>query len=202
MRSARCGRRRSGGSAARAFHSCLDVMCPLRCTKTRSSSKRSAKRSSCPSVAQPHFVSDNVRTSFRMRLSVAIGGPCAVLLVGDMAAPGHGGSRVVVLLHGDVDHEAVGRGAVPVVLAGLEEDAVAGADDLDGTTLAPAQADAFGDEDRLAMRVGVPGGAGAGREVHAGSGEGGGTGGGGDGVDVDVAGEPVGRPLLGVDAAA
>ena len=60
----------------------------------------------------------------------------------------------------------------------------------------------FGDEDRLAVRVGVPGGARAGREVHECGGERGGAGGRGDGVDVDVAGEPVGRALLGVDAAA
>ena len=45
-----------------------------------------------------------------------------------MLAPGDRAAGLVVLLHGDVDHEAVRRGAVPVVLAGLEEDAVAGAD--------------------------------------------------------------------------
>jgi hypothetical protein len=72
-----------------------------------------------------------------------------------------------------------------------EEDAVAGADDLDRAVLALAQADAFGDEDRLAVRVGVPGGAGAGGEVHACGGECRGAGRCGDGVDVDVSGEPV-----------
>ena len=82
-----------------------------------------------------------------------------------MLAPDDGAARVVGLLHGDVDHEAVGGGAVPVVLAGLEEHAIAGADGLDRPTLALARADALGDEDRLAERVGVPGRAGAGREV-------------------------------------
>src|SRR3954447_24425703 len=124
----------------------------------------------------------------------------AVLLVGDVLAPCHGAAGLVVLLHGDVGHEAVGRGAVPVILCGLEEHAVAGADRLDRAALALAPADALGDEDRLAVRVRVPGGAGAGGEVHGGGGEGGAAGGGGDGVDVDVAGEPVGRPLLGIDA--
>jgi hypothetical protein len=38
---------------------------------------------------------------------------------------------VVDLEHCEVGHEAIGGGAVPVVFAGLEEDAVAGADDLD-----------------------------------------------------------------------
>ena len=95
-----------------------------------------------------------------------------------------------------------GRGAVPVVLAGLEEDAVPGADLLDRAALALAEADALGDEDRLAVRVRVPGGSRAGREVHARRGERGGRLGCGDGVDVDVAGEPVGRALLGLDASA
>src|SRR3954451_14902660 len=72
-----------------------------------------------------------------------------VLLVGHVLAPGDGAAGLVVLLHGDVDHEAVGRGAVPVVLAGLEEDAVSRADRLDRAALALAEPDAFGDEDRL-----------------------------------------------------
>ena len=37
---------------------------------------------------------------------------------------------------------------------------------LDRAALALAEADALGDEDRLAERVGVPGGAGAGGEMH------------------------------------
>jgi hypothetical protein len=49
-----------------------------------------------------------------------------------------------------------------VVLSGLEEDAVAGLDGLDRAAPALAQADTFGDVDRLAERVGVPGRAGAG----------------------------------------
>ena len=61
-----------------------------------------------------------------------------------------------------------GRGAVPVILAGLEEHAVARADDLDGAAAPLAAADAFQDVDRLSAGVGVPGGAGAGCEVHAG----------------------------------
>src|SRR3954468_21780231 len=126
----------------------------------------------------------------------------AVLLVGDVLAPGDGAAALVVLLHGDVGHEAVRRGAVPVVLAGLEEHAVAGADDLDRPALALAPADALGDEDRLAVRMGVPGGAGAGREVHERGGERRGASRRGDGVDVDVAGEPVAGALLGVGAAA
>src|SRR5215207_2181408 len=126
----------------------------------------------------------------------------AVLLVGDVAAPSDGAAHVVVLLHGDVDHEPVRGRAMPVVLVGLEENAVAGADDLDRAALALAQTDALGDEDRLAVRVRVPSGARAGREVHGGGGEGRCPGGRGDGVDVDVAGEPVDGALLGFDAVA
>src|SRR3954447_2660349 len=114
--------------------------------------------------------------------------PRAVLVVGDVASPRHRTARRVGLLHGDVHHEAVGRGAVPVVLARLEEDAVAGADDLHLTALALAEADTLGHEDRLAVRMGVPGGPRAWCEVHSGGGEGRGAGGRGDGVDVDVAG--------------
>src|SRR4051812_30123923 len=101
-----------------------------------------------------------------------------------------------------MDHEAVGSGAVPVLLVGLEQDAVAGADDLDGAAAALAQPDALGDEDGLAERVAVPVGAGAGHEVHQVGGEPGRRRGGGNCVDVDVAGEPVGRSLDGVDGAA
>jgi hypothetical protein len=85
-----------------------------------------------------------------------------VLLVGDVLAPSAVVAVVVALEQGDVHHEAVGGGAVPVVLARLEEDAVAGLDGLDRAALALAEADAFGDVDGLAERVGVPGGAGAG----------------------------------------
>jgi hypothetical protein len=55
-----------------------------------------------------------------------------------------------------------------VVLARLEEDAVAGPDHLDRAARALAEADTLGDPDRLAMRVRVPGGARAGREVDGG----------------------------------
>jgi hypothetical protein len=51
------------------------------------------------------------------------------------------------------------RTAVTGFLAWLEEDAVAGADDLGRAAASLAEADAFGDPDRLAVRVRVPGGA-------------------------------------------
>src|SRR5262249_14180027 len=126
----------------------------------------------------------------------------AVLLVADVPPPGDGAAGLVGLLDRDVDHQAVGRGAVPVVLIGLEVDAVAGTDFLDGAALVLAEANALGDEDGLAAWVGVPGGAGAGGEVHE---RRCGARGGfrrGDGVEVDVAGEPVGRPFRRVEAAA
>lgn len=43
-----------------------------------------------------------------------------------------------------------------VLLVGLEEDAVAGADDLDGAAATLARADALGGEHGLAQRVAVP----------------------------------------------
>ena len=58
-------------------------------------------------------------------------------------------------------------GAVPVLLARLEEDAVAGPDQLDRAAAALAEADALGDPDRLAVRVRVPGGARTRGEMNA-----------------------------------
>src|SRR5215213_1507084 len=92
-------------------------------------------------------------------------GLLAVLLVSNVHAPGHGAARVVRLLHRDVDHEPVRSGAVPMILAGVKEDAVAGADLFDGGATALAAADALGDVDRLAEWVGVPGRACPRREV-------------------------------------
>jgi hypothetical protein len=54
---------------------------------------------------------------------------------------------------------------VPVPLAGLEEDAVARPDHLDRSALVLAEADAFGDPDRLPAWMRVPGRPRAGREV-------------------------------------
>jgi hypothetical protein len=77
-------------------------------------------------------------------------------------APRRGVAFVVDLDHGEVGHEAVGGGAVPVVFTGLEEDPVTGPDDLDRAAAALHEADALGGVDGLAVRMGVPGGPGAG----------------------------------------
>src|SRR5918999_5120707 len=90
-----------------------------------------------------------------------------VLLVAYVLAPGDGAARFVDLLHGYVGHEAVRGGAVLVVLTRLEEHAVAGADHLDLSAAALAEADSLGDVDGLAVGVGVPGGSGARGEVDA-----------------------------------
>src|SRR3989442_1769405 len=94
-----------------------------------------------------------------------------VLSVADMVAPGGAVAFVVHVQHRDVSHEARRRGAMPVVLARLEEHAVARANDLDRPTATLREADAFGDEDGLAVGVRVPRGAGARREVDAARGE-------------------------------
>src|SRR5215218_8756921 len=108
-----------------------------------------------------------------------------VLVVADVASPRDRAAGLVVLLHGDVDHEAIRCGAVPVVLARLEVDAVAGADDLDRAALALTEPDALRDEDRLAVRVRVPCGPGAGSEADVRRRERRGPRRRGDGVDVD-----------------
>src|SRR3954464_388628 len=89
-----------------------------------------------------------------------------VLLIRHVLAPGDGAAGLVVLLHCEMSHEAVGRGAMPVVLAGLEEHAVTGPDLLNRSALSLAQPDALRNEDRLTVGMGVPGRPGAGREVH------------------------------------
>ena len=61
------------------------------------------------------------------------------------------------------------RGAVPVLLAGRKPDDVAGPDFLDRAALALRPAAAGGDDQGLAERMGVPGGAGAGLEGDAGA---------------------------------
>src|SRR4051794_22830898 len=88
-----------------------------------------------------------------------------ILLVADVHAPRGDVALLVCLLNRDVCHEPRRRCAVPVVLTGLEEDAVAGTDHLDLAALALAEADALRDPDRLAVRVRVPRRPRAGREV-------------------------------------
>src|SRR5689334_2929487 len=88
------------------------------------------------------------RVSYRRTTNVeraTTGGP--VLLLGDVTAPRHRIAGFVGLVHRDMDHESIRRGAVPVVLAGLEEDAVSGMDELDRSAVTLAQPDAFEDED-------------------------------------------------------
>jgi hypothetical protein len=62
------------------------------------------------------------------------------LLVADALAIGDEVPLVVGLLEGEVRHEPGRGGAVPVVLARLEEDAVAGPDHLDPAAFALAEA--------------------------------------------------------------
>jgi hypothetical protein len=70
-----------------------------------------------------------------------------------MLAPGDGAALLVELMHREVGHEAIGGSSVPVLLAGLEEHAVARADRLDRAAAALAQVGALGDEDRLPVGV-------------------------------------------------
>jgi hypothetical protein len=56
-----------------------------------------------------------------------------------------------------VGHEAGRRGAVPVILARLEEHPVTGADHLDRGAAPLREADTLEDVDGLAVRVRVPG---------------------------------------------
>src|SRR5712691_1823878 len=123
-----------------------------------------------------------------------------VLLVGYVVTPRRGVALVVDLEHCEVGHEA-GRGrAVPVILARLEEDAVAGPDHLDRPAAALCEADALRDVDRLAVRVRVPGRSCARREVDAARAQTRGARRRRHRIHVDGAGEPLAWPCVRVDA--
>src|SRR5437667_4077508 len=122
-----------------------------------------------------------------------------VLVVGHVLKPGvlRAAVRARVLPQGEVDHEVVRGGAVPVLLAGGRIDDIAWVrlDDLAAAGL--DQGDALDDVKGLAQAVGVPGGAGArGEPDHVRPGAG------GllapvDDVEPDIAGEHLGRSLAG-----
>src|SRR3954454_2992667 len=96
-------------------------------------------------------------SSFRWWMGLSVDGRGGgVLLVGDGGQPVDDGVVGVGLVDGQVDHEAVGGGPVPVLLVGLEQHAVTGPDDLDRAASALAEPDALGDEDCLAERVAMP----------------------------------------------
>src|SRR6185312_12599025 len=91
----------------------------------------------------------------------------AVFVVGDVLTPGCRDTVVVDVEERKMAHEAVWRRTVPVLLAGLEEHAVPGLEDLEWAAAPLRTADPFEDVDRLAVRMGVPGSACAGREMHS-----------------------------------
>src|SRR6266704_4460818 len=109
----------------------------------------------------------------------------AFVLRGDVVTP-----FGVALGQGQVGHEVVRGGAVPVPLVPGDIDDVAGTDPDDGSAAGLDQSFAFGDVERLGDRVRVPGGAGAGGEVHVAEGELVRFVPGRDWVDPGVAGEP------------
>ena len=101
------------------------------------------------------------------------------------------------LLDGDVGHGRGGRGAVPVLFSGRKPDDVAGTDLLDGPAPALGAAAAGGDDEGLAERMGVPGGARAGLEGDAGADDARGIGRLKQRIDADRAGEVICRALAG-----
>src|SRR3712207_283417 len=111
-------------------------------------------------TSRPLFPSLRVCTLLLLRSRV--GGPLpAVLLVADRLHPGDR-RAVQLLLDGDLAHGRGRRGAVPVLLARREPDHVTRADLPDRPALALGPAASGGDDQGLAERMGVPGGAGAG----------------------------------------
>jgi hypothetical protein len=126
-------------------------------------------------------------------------GLLAVLFVAHVLAPAGAVAFVVDVEHREVGHEAVGSGAVPVLLTGLEEHAVTWSHDLDRLATALTQADSLGDADGLAVRMSVPRRPRTRRKVDAARTQARLPRRRCDGVDVDRAGEPRARPGSGLD---
>ena len=89
-----------------------------------------------------------------------------------MFEPGDDFAALVGFLHGQVGHEPVRGGAVPVLLAGFDVNDVARADLSDTAGAGGDESDAVGDVQRLAFGVVVPGGARAGGEADVGAADG------------------------------
>src|SRR5947209_665617 len=126
----------------------------------------------------------------------------AVFVVRDVLTPGCRDSVVVHVEEREMAHEAVWRGAVPVLFARLEEDPVTRLEDLDGAAAPLSAADPLEDVDRLPVRVGMPGGARAGREVHPGRLRARRGRRRGNRVEVHGACEPLARPATGLERVA
>src|SRR5260370_41174403 len=94
-----------------------------------------------------------------------------ILGVADVRTPGGAVALAVDVEHRDVCHEPRGRSTVPVLLARLEEHAVARPDYFDRPAATLGEADALDDENGLAVWVRVPRRACARSEVHAARGQ-------------------------------
>lgn len=92
---------------------------------------------------------------------------CVVLVIDDMLAPSRALTSAADLKHGEMGHEAIRSGTVPVLFAWLEKDAIPRINHLDLPAAALRAADPLADMDSLAMRVGIPRRSGARREVNA-----------------------------------
>jgi len=123
-----------------------------------------------------------------------------VLVVAYVVAPRRAATLVVDDEHRDVRHEASWCGAMPVLLARLEEHTVPRADHLDRATATLREADAFGDEDGLTVWMRVPRRAGPRREVDAARAQARWIGRPRNRVDIHRSGEPLARPCHGADA--
>src|SRR5690348_17114960 len=122
-----------------------------------------------------------------------------ILFVGDVLAPRRALALVVDLEHGKVRHEAVRRGAVPVLLTRLEEHAIPWPDGFNWPATTLAEAGAFGDIDGLAVGMRVPRRSRARCEVDVARRQARGRRWRRDRVDKDGAGKPLTRPRRGLD---
>src|SRR2546427_147200 len=139
---------------------------PYRSTFMTSSVIACASRCFCCSDLPGH--------SFTITCGMAL--PSSVLLVGDVFEP-IDGLAIEVLLHGDVCHRRCWRRAMPVLFARRKPHDVARANLFNGSAPPLDASGPGGHDQRLAERMGVPGGARAWLERHGRTRSSGGSGG-------------------------
>src|SRR3954447_1780528 len=96
------------------------------------------------------FVSDGLCMDRLLRVTACSG---SVLVVRHVVEPRHDVAVVISFLDGHVRHEAFSRRAVPVLLAGLDVDDVAGADLLHPAGAGGDASDPVGHVERLTLGV-------------------------------------------------
>jgi hypothetical protein len=88
-----------------------------------------------------------------VRASIRSVGKLALFLISYVTAPGGAIAALIELKHCEVSHESIWGRTVPVLLTGLEEDAVTGSDNFNRSTATLRASDALNHVGRLHRRT-------------------------------------------------